>query len=362
MAKPYRKSIRIGNSLHQERFDSRAQAERWYKEMKEKKKYLRHGLSAKFEEAPTFQDYAAAWLKARMKDYPMATWDSDERRLRLHLLPVFGELPVNAIHGPMIKKALLAAKNDRTGGPISKETRKRLLSLLSSIFTSALNEAPPLVNFNPAANLIFESGRRAKVKRPIFMDDPDDCLKFIQGAKQLGNLPYVAACLFLMAGPRKSESNALKWENVNFRSRSILFSHIVEQASMTLKKRTKSGEDAFREVFMSNELYHVLKWWHGTTEFSESDDFVLCIEKGKFIAPWTINTWFKTLYSLVGKRMSPHRLRHTYGSQFAANSGNMRALQKILGHSSLSTTEIYAELSGKQIKPFSETVKYGIKH
>jgi integrase len=40
-----------------------------------------------------------------------------------------------------------------------------------------------------------------------------------------------------------------------------------------------------------------------------------------------------------------HVLRHTFASHFIMNGGNILALQKVLGHSSLQTTMIYAHLS-----------------
>lgn len=40
-----------------------------------------------------------------------------------------------------------------------------------------------------------------------------------------------------------------------------------------------------------------------------------------------------------------HVLRHTFASHFMMNGGNILTLQKVLGHSSLQTTMIYAHLS-----------------
>ncbi len=56
--------------------------------------------------------------------------------------------------------------------------------------------------------------------------------------------------------------------------------------------------------------------------------------------------------------ISPHGLRHTFGREFAQNTGNIKALQAILGHSSSSTTDIYSELAGDRIKGFGEAVTY----
>lgn len=48
---------------------------------------------------------------------------------------------------------------------------------------------------------------------------------------------------------------------------------------------------------------------------------------------------------LTGRKLGPHLLRHTLGRQFIMAGGDLVSLQRILGHSSIQTTRIYAELS-----------------
>ena len=54
---------------------------------------------------------------------------------------------------------------------------------------------------------------------------------------------------------------------------------------------------------------------------------------------------------LDGKGYSPHKLRHTAATLMYQHGGvDIRALKEILGHSNLSTTEIYTHVSDKQIE------------
>lgn len=48
---------------------------------------------------------------------------------------------------------------------------------------------------------------------------------------------------------------------------------------------------------------------------------------------------------LSGRKLGPHVLRHTLGRQFIMAGGDLVSLQRILGHSSIATTRIYAELN-----------------
>ena len=51
----------------------------------------------------------------------------------------------------------------------------------------------------------------------------------------------------------------------------------------------------------------------------------------------------------IKKKVSPHVLRHTFAVCYLHRGGNLRALQGILGHSSITTTDIYLNYSGERV-------------
>jgi integrase/recombinase XerC len=81
------------------------------------------------------------------------------------------------------------------------------------------------------------------------------------------------------------------------------------------------------------------------------DSSLFVSRRGKPMSPREAQALMQLLRSRLGlpERATPHALRHSFATHLLANGGDLRAVQELLGHASLSTTQTYTEIDVKKL-------------
>jgi integrase/recombinase XerD len=97
----------------------------------------------------------------------------------------------------------------------------------------------------------------------------------------------------------------------------------------------------------------------------EHEDFIFLNRRGKQLTRAMIFTIIKQLAEKIGirKNISPHTFRHSFATHLLQGGADLRAIQQMLGHESITTTEIYMHLDrGDLIKVLNKFHPMGGHH
>lgn len=181
---------------------------------------------------------------------------------------------------------------------------------------------------------------KRKVKNEPDILSKEECSKLFRGAETPRDKLIVA--MLLKTGMRLGDLINLKLSDINYQTKIISI------------KNGKFGKG--RSVPFDEQLKIVVEDWLKVRDlFSPKCDNVLVTQTGRPLNKSTVNETLKDIATkqnimVNGNGRSfvyPHLLRHTFGTHYIADGGNIVVLQHILGHESLDTTRIYITLAEK---------------
>ncbi len=173
----------------------------------------------------------------------------------------------------------------------------------------------------------------------------------IDVSKLQGLRDYAMLRTLYSTGLRISELVALNLEHINLdtrefrvvgkgRKQRIVF--LSDDAADAIADYVKARKDDFKPLFLS----------HGRTRnMSGSSE-----DEKRRISPTMVQYLVRRYGRRAGliKPVTPHKLRHSFATELLRNGADIRSVQEMLGHSSITTTQIYTHLTNQRLREIHE--------
>jgi integrase/recombinase XerC len=222
----------------------------------------------------------------------------------------------------------IAASTFRQG--LSPASIQRLLSSFRNFFKFLIKEG--LLENNPAQD-IKSPKKPQRLPRALDVDEISRLLD-IPGDDPLARRDRAILELFYSSGLRLSELNGLNLQDLD----------LAEGSARVMGKGSKQ-----REVPVGKMARRALSDWLVTRSgmTGHDDNAVFISRQGKRLSVRSIQArldhWARRLG--LHQHVHPHMLRHSFASHMLEASGDLRAVQELLGHADISTTQIYTHLN-----------------
>ena len=226
----------------------------------------------------------------------------------------------------------------RSSKALSSSTQARILTCLRTFYQYLVNSKQ--IDKDPSAKLTMP---KIEQKLPIFLnitevekllDSPD--IKTIFGLRDRAMLELLYSC-----GLRVSELINLSFHNINLADEYIrIFGKGNKERILPM------GELAieYLQNYENNSRKYLLK--------TNKTDCYFLSNRGSSMSRQNFFYIIKAYAKKAGidKELSPHTLRHAFATHLVQSGADLRSVQLMLGHSDISTTQIYTHIQNVQLK------------
>lgn len=221
----------------------------------------------------------------------------------------------------------------------SERSQARWVSSVKAFFRYLLEDE--VREENPAALL---EGPKLGLYLPdtLSYDDVEKIVQAIDTNTDLGKRNYCIIEVLYGCGLRVSELIDLKISNINFKE------HYV---------KVEGKGDKTRFVPLADYTLKLIKDYIANVRSNykinkKCEDFLFLNSRGSSMSRVIVFIIIKELTEKAGinKKISPHTFRHSFATHLLQNGADLRYIQEMLGHSSITTTEIYTHLKTEELR------------
>lgn len=225
-------------------------------------------------------------------------------------------------------------------------TIKRKIISLKLFYSYLYNEN--IISENPFFGIKFSFRQEKRLPKTLSVKEVSHLLSTLYNCKNIAQTDFSVfettrdLCLIdllISTGIRIGEAANITLSDIIMQERTILIHG--------------KGRKQRLLYLSSQETWNNLKeWLRLRKKFSPSSDYLFLNRILEPITIYSIENIFKKYKKLSGinPNSTPHYLRHTFATNLLVNGADLRSVQEILGHASISTTEIYTEVTIKRKK------------
>ena len=228
-----------------------------------------------------------------------------------------------------------------------KTTLARKISSLRTFYKYLFREKK--VDSNPASNL--NSPKRPR-NLPKFLStyEVEQILNNVKMDTPAGFRNRTILELLWATGMRISELSGLNFSDLNLDENEIkVFGKGAKERIILVSDRAKS----YLERYIETARPLVAK---GYEVYQNDDSPVFINNTGYRLQPKTVRNAINEIVEKIDlpKHVTPHVFRHSFATHLIENGADLRVVQELLGHASISNTQIYTHISSQHLKEVYE--------
>lgn len=304
----------------------------------------------------TISEWLDIWFETHKNEWKVTSIKQRESAIRLQIKPLLGKYKLTELDKTTYKRVFI--------NKLLKSYAPSSVQMFHRIFKTAINAA--------VDDEIIPRNRFNKITIDLVKSEEnfltaDELKSFLADANRLGTTTtYSLILLLAYTGLRKGEALGLKWEDIDFKNKTLS----VERTRDNLSVRTPKTKNSYRTILIDPLLLTHLKsykTWCKETMLSfgkhlEDDDFIfISYQTGKPISVNLIEYTMNRITKKTGcKRITAHGLRHTHATILIGQRIPVKVIADRLGNTPQMILDIYGhsfkDLEEESVQAFGQAL------
>lgn len=293
--------------------------------------------------AELIEQFLREYSRPKLKD--IDKYRAQARSVLARALPYLGKLSAAEVESEDVAKM-----RDALGRRFAAGTVYNILATLSAVFSWAMRQE--LAPRNPCKGV-----ERPSAAQSLDFLTREEVQRLLEAAAArantlAGRMLHAGIAIAVHTGIRKGELLGLRWIDLDFETRRLTIAR-------SYRGTPKSGRS--RQLRLPSALIPILTAWREHCPQSPDGSVLPIGHNLTKVGGKESMLGLPQLMTELGMRLVLHpwhMLRHTFASHFVMAGGNILALQRILGHSDVKMTMVYAHLAPDFLGDEMERVKF----